>query len=81
MVALRSHPSRHERRHAWSVKLGGAEGWVPAHPGRHWRSGPVGLDPGLHGDADMDPPGGWALVFMAFMLTVAAIAWGMFLIG
>ncbi len=42
---------------------------------------PGWLDHGVQGDADLDPPGGWALDFMAFMLTVAAIAWGIFLIG
>jgi hypothetical protein len=70
--------ARDERKKTWGQQ---PAGWEPAHPGRRWRSGLVGLDPGLQGDADVDPPGGWALVFMAFMLTVAAMAWGIFLIG
>ena len=65
-VAVRD-AAREESKKTWAPQPGG---WS-AHPGRHGQSGP----------ADVDPPGGWALVFMAFMLTVAAVAWGIFLIG
>jgi len=62
-----------EKQGSWGPR---SEGWDLTHPGR--RPGRVGLDRGLKEGADLDPPGGWALVLM---VTVAAITWGMFLIG